>query len=371
MSQPPSANESSPSSPVAPSPALRAWLKERLGGERGRADWGKLVEAGYDALLGIPLEVLVPAAELDALVDAIVRPEVLVEVVRAWTRHGAPFAVAEMKTQVQPLSRRVPPEAEAALLALVSRPGFVHADWIRALFQEAAIEDMLRDTLYRALRDFSTIVPRLIMNLLPKSRIPMLGSAGVLGTRLMEELERLLEPEIKAFLAGGTKRALERAADYSVQHSDDPSSVELRKNVVRFILGKSPAFHALPLTEPALADIDTATAAIARRIGELDEVKREVKALLGRLRKLHGNKTLGAVLGELGITHRPPLGAWAAVSWPAIARSLEAAPISAWLEGLADEIAVALDRSGPDVPMKRHDSAVADAASRADDPPAA
>jgi hypothetical protein len=326
---------------------LKSWLRERLTGDRGRADWRMLIEAGWDRLLALPLDAVLPLPAVEAFVDAHLKPEILAELVRPVVRSALASAIDEMRRDQRPLSRVVPHDAEAALTAMVSRPGFVHADWIRAIFKEAAIEGIVGDTLYRALRDFSTIVPRLVMGMLTKVKIPVIGTAGALGGKVMEEIEKLLEPEIKSFLGTGTKKALERAAEYTTAHLEDPSSVEFRKNIVRFVLSKPPAFHALPLSDSALRDIDAAAVKIARRIAELPETRTEVRAFLGRVAKTQGPRTLRVIVEDLGIHQRPAFDAWAQLTWPMLVEQLREPRITGWLDGLVDEL---LEKAAAGVP---------------------
>ena len=196
----------------------------------------------------------------------------------------------------------------------------------------------MADALYRGIRDFSTIMPRIFLSLLPTSRLPGLGGAGALGKRVLEELERRIEPEIKSFLTGGTQRALARAAEFAIHHMEDPSYVALRKNMVDFTLSKSASFHVGPMTDARLAAVEPIVESIAQQVAGLEESRRIAREIFQSLASQFDGCKVREVLARIGITSEPDLDAWAAATWPAFQTYLAAPDIGLWLDSLVDEL---------------------------------
>jgi hypothetical protein len=317
---------------------LKSWLHARLCGEAARKEWACVVEAAWAQLMQTRVEQVLEREALQALVDSYLRPERILELVRPGLRAALPMALEHVRKDNEPAGRWVPDEAKEALRALASERGLVQEEWIRALFRQEAVERLMADALYRGIRDFSTILPRIVLGLLPTSRLPGFGGAGAIGKKLLEDLERRLEPEIKNFLAGGTQKALSRAADYALKHMEDPSSVAMRKNMVDFVLSKSPSFHVEALTDARLKSVEPIVEAIAQHVARREETRRIAREVLDELLDRSGGKTVREALEELGIGATPELQAWAAASWPAAQSYLAAPGIRAWLDGLVDEL---------------------------------
>lgn len=332
------AKRTTPAAAPASRDPLKIWLQDRLTGDRARQDWRKLVEAAWNRLLTSTVDQVVPLEELVALVDGHLTRERISDLTRPVVREVIPMLIERMRADKHPLSRWVPDTAREGIRRMVSRPGLVHEEWVRAVFRQEAVEALMADALYRGIRDFSTIMPRLILGLLPTSRLPGMGGAGALGKRLLDELEQRIEPEIKAFLTGGTQRALTRAAEFAIKHLDDKSSISLRTNMVDFVLSKSPSFHAEAVPDELIADIEPIVEAVSRKIAEMPESRQIAREVIEAIMARHNNRTVADVLVELGITGRPDFDAWAAATWPSVRTYLGAPEIAGWLDGLVDEL---------------------------------
>jgi hypothetical protein len=315
---------------------LARWLRERLGGDQVRAEWVQLMEASWDALSSEKLGALYPPDRIQALVEAYASKERIADIVRPMVRAGLQPFVESLREDRAPLGRLVPLESRRAIQDLVARKGVVHPEWIQKLFKEEAIEEISADTLYRAIRDFSTIIPRLIQNFSPLGKLGKLS--GGIGQRVIEEMEKLIEPEIKRFLEKGTRRALDGAAKFTVDHLDDPASIALRRNVVDFALDQNGPFHAHPLSDEAIREIDRIAQQIALHVASLPETQDRIRAGIEKARARLAEKTVADALKELGIEQRPPFEAWVGATWPAIQRALDTEPLASWLERLASEI---------------------------------
>lgn len=325
---------------MAPSTSddLVTWLLGRLTGPTANEEWRGLVESVWGAIGGLPLRQLLPPDRVTALVEVHLDPDRLAELVRPMARAGLRDLVEQLRTYDEPTGRWVPPEAKAILDAIVERPGLVDESWVRTVLSEKAVEDILSDTLYRALRDFSTIIPRLIVRALPTGRFAKLGGAASLGQRIGDEIEKLIEPEIKRFTSSGSARALERAADFAVERVDAPASVELRRHVVEFILAKPPSFHVYPLDDALLEDLDQIAEHIARHAASAPQTRTRVEATIQRIADAHGDRTVDQITKDLGLTLAPPFDALAEATWPIVEQVLGTSPVRTWLAGVVEEL---------------------------------
>lgn len=324
------------------------WLRDRLTGDAAHADWRRLLEAGWTHLLTVPLGELLPPQAVIAWAEAHLDPDTLEALLRPICGAGLRETIEQMQADQAPVGRWVPSEARALLERVVARPGFVHEDWVRTTFREKAIEEVLSDTLYRALRDFSTVLPRLVLRVLPSVRLPGLGrSKGSLAERVAGQLESLIEPEIKAFLAGGSQKALDRAAQFAIERLDAPTTVEMRRNIIGFILDQSPAFHAQALDETALADLDQAARRIARQVAESPETAERVSEWVRRTHVAWGERPLGEVLEALGYQAEPPFDAISDVTWPLVRSFVDTPEVDRWLNTLAAGIVQAAQVDPP------------------------
>lgn len=319
--------------------ALKRWLRDRLTeGERPKEEWRQLWEATWDHLLSTPVHDLIDAGAAKALADRLADPELITELSRPIAATLAPAIIAEMREDEQPVGRFLPREAQDKLHETLARPGFVHPDWVRAMFRGDAAEAVLNDALYRALHEFSTLLPRLLVKISPMGRFGVLGSAGALAEKLIEELEKLIEPEIKSFLAESTERVLERAADFTIAKIDDPASIEFRATFVRFILSKSPSFYMEVADDELVEDIGEIVELTARHVLGMPDFRADVHARIDQVIKYSAGKSVGEALQLGGNTPRPPIDALAEATWPAFITVLASPQAQTWVDGLLDEL---------------------------------
>ena len=322
--------------------ALKIWLVDRLTGPRGRADWTELVRAGTDALLDAPFDEVVPEDAVKEVVRAWFTPERLTEVVRPGARLILPLVLAETREDRSPLERWIPPPTRERIARLAARGGWIAPEWITAVFAEKAMEELVADTLYGALRDFSTLVPRIVQSVMPSplGKLAKLGgkATGGVGGRVFDEVERRLEGEIKRFLEKGTRRALDGATRFSIEHIDDPPASEARAELARFAMAQPPAFHTKALTDEVARELDAIAIEIADAVARSEETGAIIDRTAARVRERFSGKTVREALAESGIEEAPPYGAWADVTWPVVARLLGAPGIDAWLTSLCEEL---------------------------------
>jgi hypothetical protein len=319
--------------------ALKRWLRARLTeGERPKEEWRQVCEAAWDHLLATPVRDLVDPNTAKALADRLLDPELVTELSRPIVVTVARAVIAELREDERPVDRFVPPEAQARLQDTLARAGLVHPDWVRAMFRGEAAEAVLNDALYGALKEFSALLPRLMVKVSPMGRLGVLGSAGAFAEKLIEELEKLIEPEIRSFLANSTKSILARAANFTIAKLDEPASIEFRASCVRFMLSKSPAFFLAAADEELISDVGEILELTARNIAEMPEMRADIHAWIDRVMEYSAARNLGEVIKLERTETRPPIDAWAEATWPAFATVLASPQGQTWIDSLVDEL---------------------------------
>jgi hypothetical protein len=166
----------------------------------------------------------------------------------------------------------------------------------------------------------------------------VLGSAGAFAEKLIEELEKLIEPEIKSFLANSTERVLERAVEFTIAKIDDPASIEFRATFVDFMLSKSPAFFLEAASDELIGDMGAVVELSARHLAEAPEMHAGIHGWIDRVMDYSADKTLGEVLQLEESAARPPIDALADATWPAFIAVLASPQAQAWMDTLLDEL---------------------------------
>ncbi|MGB5265182.1 MAG: hypothetical protein WBN30_01245 [Polyangiales bacterium] len=319
--------------------ALKQWLRGRLtDGEQAKKEWRQLLDATWDYLLLTPVHDLIDAKTAKAAADQLMNAELVTELSRPIVAAVAPVVIQELRDDERPLERFLPHDAQAKLQEAIARPGLVHPDWVRAMFRGEAAEAVLNDALYRALKDFSTLLPRLMVKVSPMGRLGVLGSAGAFAEKLIEDLERRIEPEIKSFLADRSEQILERAAEFTIDRLDDPASIEFRANFIKFVLSKSPAFFVGVADDQLLEDMGAIAELTAQHVVDMPELRADIHAWIDRALDHSEGMNLGEALHLEGIEARPPLGALAEATWPAFRTLLSSPQAQHWMDTLLDQL---------------------------------
>ena len=319
--------------------ALKRWLRARLTeGEGPKQEWLELLEATWAHLLAAPVHSLVDENAVTTLAQQLVDADLVTELSRPVVAGIGRAVIEELRADDRPIRRLVPEEAQARLDEAIGRPGLVHEDWVRAMFRGEAAEAVLNDALYRALHDFSTLLPRLMVRVSPMGRLGVLGSAGTFAEKLIEELERRIEPEIRSFLADRTERLMERAADFAISKIDDPDSIEFRRTLVRFVLSKSPAFFLEAVDDQLVADMGVFVELCGRHVADMPETRADIEKWISRAFEHTEGMTVAQALELEGSEVRLPFEALADATWPVFVSVLNSPYAERWTDALVDEL---------------------------------
>ncbi len=331
------------------SPAILAELKDRhlaflaarLVSTEAAAEWRTQVAAAYDTLLAARVGQVVDAGALADALDAALTGEAVERAARPLARHLLPIVLRELRAERGTVRERVPVPAQRRLDAFMARPGLVPERLLLEIVDQDAIDEIMRDVLYDGFKEFSEKVNPFtaewgIPSLL--KRMSVLGGAMSKGVETVKaEFDRRLEPEIRRFLAGFSRRGLHRLVEVTIARADQPTSIAFRKHLVAWVLDQEIAELAREADEETLAlgreiGFDIAAAELGRADG-----RSRRRALIAATVAAAKDLTVGEALAALGVTLRVETDALAAASWPVVQTVLGSAPVTGWLEKVVGE----------------------------------
>jgi hypothetical protein len=319
-----------------------AFLHQRLTSDVARDEWAANVPKIIPAILDLKVgEILDPEALIVA-VDAVLTSDVLKKTVQPIVRDAQVRAIAELRADKGVLGRFVPPEARKKIDKLLTQKGLIPEKLLRELIEHDALEEVMRDVLFDALKQFSEKVnpvfaewglPALLKKVMP------LGAGAVMksleGAR--SDWDRRLEPEIRKFLLGFSRMSLRRASDFTVSKIDEPKFVALKQRLVAWVLEQS--------VNELMATVDPSSTELFHEIGflcsahalTLDELRKQrheaIRSFHSELKSKSVREALASIGAELVVDH----ASLATASWPLVRSVLSTEPVRAWIEQLVGE----------------------------------
>lgn len=336
-----------------------AFLAERLVDDRARGDFIRSFSGGYDHVLSRPIRELVTPETLVSGLTAVLTNEAVRGLLSPIAREINRRVVASLRSEGSKLGDYVSSEARTAIDELVARPDLVPEQLVRRVFDDELVEEIMRDVLYDALLEFNESVnpffaewglPALIKRFMP------IGSGAVLKSMaaVRTEFDKRLEPEIRKFLLGFSRKSKKKIADFIVSSAGDPKLVALRKSIVAFFYEESLAQITQNVDDDARMAADEAAEAIVLEVLRRDRPRERLRAELESFVAEHGDETLGAWLARIGVTERPDLEKLAELTWPFVKLALESPPARAFWERVTwDFYATLAPAAAPSTPPER------------------
>lgn len=328
-----------------------AFLGQRLVDDRARGDFVRSFSAGYDHVLAQPLKTLLPdPKELVARWAAVLSEETVRGVLSPIVREINRRAVASLRADDAKLGAYVTKDARAAIDELIARPDLVPEELIRKILDDDVTEEIMRDLMYDGLVEFNESVnpffadwglPALIKRFMP------IGSGAVLKSMsaVRAEFDKRLEPEIRKFLLGFSRKSKKKLADFIVSSAGDPKLVSLRQSVISFFYDETIAHLMKNIDDDARMNADEAVEGIVLEVLRQDRPRERLIAELEKLLAEHGDTTAGAWLERIGVTARPDLEKLAEALWPLVKLTLESPPARAFYERVTWDFYATLDPS--------------------------
>lgn len=318
-----------------------AFLEARLGSDAAREDWIRSYRDGYAWALTLRVkDVVDPVALTDGIAKALTADSV--------KALFAPVAsdihrrvLASMKKDKALLGDYVPAPARLEIDRLLEKPNLVPERLIRKIFDQEAIEQAIRDTLYDGLKEFNeTANPFFADWGLPTllKRMPIGGGAILKSMEAMRgEFDKRLDPEIRKFLLGFSRKAKGKLADLFITRGADPKFIELRKNVVAFLYSQSMRELLAGVDDSASRKTQRATEQIVQETLRRDEPRARLREGLEAFLSDAGDATFGEWLTNVGAASEPDLDAFAELFWPHVKRGLESPVARAFFEKITSE----------------------------------
>jgi hypothetical protein len=318
-----------------------AWAKQRLKSDWGKAQLRANLQAGFKAMMAAPVGRLFQIDSLSRLVEHLSTEPVLSRSLRPLVRASVMLELARLREDPDKLGVYVSDEARALIEKLLERPGMMPEKFATTLLTHPAFEQIARDVLDDALKEFSEKVDPFraewgLPSLL-KMGGPIAIGLGMFGKGIdavRDEFEKRLEPERKRFLQAFARRALTMVADFIIKRNDEPPFVALRKEVFAWLL-EQPVSELMATASPAVSDLTEQIGhAISRHVSALPATRRRRRAQIELIYRAHENQPLAQALAVYGASFEPDFDAIIEVVWPLLAPALETPEVDAFFDQL-------------------------------------
>jgi hypothetical protein len=316
-----------------------AFLEARLVSAEAEAEWRKSLGPVVTDLLATKIGDLASAHRLADAADALFTAEAVERTVRPLARHLSGLVLQELRAETGTVGARVPADTKKRIDELLERPGLFPDRLLRAMVEEDAVEEVMRDTLYEALKEFSEKVNPFTADWGLPALLKRLGPFGM-GKGLdgmRADFEKRLDPEIRKFLHGMSRKSLHKMAEFTIAKADEPRFVAVRKRLAGWLLEQEIA----ALSSGTDADVLILAQDIALDIAAA-ELSREGfrarrRALIEEALIARKDRTVREVMDELGVGLILDFDALATASWPLVRSAFATPAVRAWLEALVSE----------------------------------
>jgi hypothetical protein len=316
-----------------------AFLEARLVSAEAEADWKKSLGPIVADLLSIKIGALASPQHLADAADALFTPEAVERTVRPLARHIVNVVLHELRAEKGTVGARVPAATKKRIDQLLERPGLFPDRLVRALSEEDAVEEVMRDTLYDALKEFSEKVNPFTAEWGLPSLLKKLGPFGMAKgfDSMRADFEKRLDPEIRKFLQGMSRKSLRKMVEFTIAKADEPRFIAVRKRLAAWMLEQEIAalsrgtdVEVVLLGQDIALDI---TAAELSRGGFRERRRAMIEAAIVARK----DRTVREALDELGVGLILDFDSLATATWPMVRAALGAPAVRAWIEGLVSE----------------------------------
>jgi hypothetical protein len=315
------------------------FIEARIVSVKAEAEWQANLAAVYGDLLATRLRDLARGSDLADAADALFSSEAVERALRPLSKQLLAEVLRALRAEKGTVSDRIPAATEQRIMKLLEQPGLLPDRFLREIVKEDAVDELMQDVLSHALKEFSEKVNPFFAEWGLPALLKRFGPFGI-GRgidSLRAEFALRLEPEIRKFLQGFSKKSLLRMVDYIILHGDEPKFIAVRKRLATWLLAQQLADLASATdAEAALLGQDIALDIAAAELERSDHRARR-RAAIERAIDARQDRTLGEVLAEIGVTFTPNFSAVAAATWPVVQRALSSPSAKAWLSSIIGE----------------------------------
>ena len=319
-----------------------AFLSARLTSPAARSEWRANLERGYQELLARKLSEALPHEALLRMLEIAKKPELYEKLVSKIAVAVHAEAYPRVVSHGATLGSYVPEPAKKKIELLLARPNVVNPKLVREILAQEAMEDLMQDVLFDALKEFNEKVnpffadwgiPGIVKKVMP------IGSGAVLKSldSVRGEFDKRLDPEIKKFLGVFSKKALDRTAGLMIDKGDSPKFVELRKAVATWLYAQ-PVGELTKSADPEAVKLgQEAGVLIAAQVAASKDLATEVEASIAAFYKKHEKDTLEAIRSAYGIDYAPDFDALAEATWPLVVQIVTSDTLVDWATSIVGE----------------------------------
>jgi len=302
-----------------------AWIKQRLASEWGKAALATNAEASLRRVLRTPVKELFDAGSVASLIEHVSGDPMLSDSIRPLFRASMLLSMARLREDPDKLGVYVSDEAKSLIEKLLDRPGLLPEKFVKKLLAHGAFEQIARDVLDDALREFSEKVDPFKAEWGLPSLLKLKGpfSIGISVVAksfesVRQEFDKRMEPERKRFLAGFARKSLEMVADFVIKRNDQPEFVALRRELFAWLLDQPVSELVGTASETSTDLAEQAGHAIARHVASMEGTKRRRRAQIEMIWHAHGSQTLEQALGVYGAKIDPDPKPLIEAAWPLV-----------------------------------------------------
>ncbi|MEE2902472.1 MAG: hypothetical protein VYC39_09085 [Myxococcota bacterium] len=318
--------------------AAKAWLKQRLSNERFASEWKSLLHASIESFVDLPVSELISKDDLQRIVSESLTRDVMNAIQQELASPLFHYLIERLKIENTTFADWTTPAAVQDLVDVVESPGIIQQEWIEEFFRQDAVSEVLVDSIYSALREFSTIIPRLVLRSLPSGRFKALGLAGNLTEKIAGQLEKIIEPEIRAFLSTRSQSLIARACEFTTGQLDSPTSRNMRANLFRYGIEQKLSFHTAGVDKARLEVLEDAIKHHFEGLPQNTNLSQAMEQEILHFFENYGKRPLKELAPELTVQLLGRTETIAATTLPLIFRSIEVPQVSDWLDSLVEEL---------------------------------
>jgi hypothetical protein len=307
-----------------------AWIKDRLLSDWGKSALASNAEAAMRRILATEVRQLFDAATLSAFIDKVSGDPILSDTIRPLFRASMLLSMARLREDPDKLGVYVSDEAKELIEKLLSQPNLLPEKFVKRLLAHGAFEEIARDVLDHALREFAEKIDPFkaewgLPSLLKLKGPFSLGISAVAKSieAVRQEFDKRVEPERKRFLAVFARKSLEMVAEFMIKRNDQPEFVALRKELFAWLL-EQPVSELLSTASEKTTELtEQAGHAIACHVSQLEATKRRRRAQIDLVLAAHASQTLAQALSVYGAKVTVDAKPLVAAAWPLVKVALE------------------------------------------------
>lgn len=318
-----------------------AWAKAKLESDWGKAKLRENLESTFLHTMRSNVGDVLDLAAITRLSDVLAGDPFVSETVRPLVRFSVMLELARLREDPTPVGTYVSSEARALVDQLLERPNLLPAAFVEKMLTHRAFEEISRDVLDQALRDFSEKVDPFraewgLPSLLKKGG-PLAFGLGAFAKgfeSIREEFDKRLEPERKRFLQVFARKSLEMVAGFIIKRNDQPQFIALRKELFAWLLEQPMSEVVAPASKETVELTENIGQAIAKHVGAMEATRKRRHATIEMIHRAHQKQTLEAALATYGAKLTPDFDALTEVIWPLVKNALKTPSVESFFDEL-------------------------------------